>query len=127
MHARCEQFDDLENMQIRACKIAFPGLSYEECLSECSIPSLKARRHSVCKQFFQKMQSPKDMLHRLLPAEKANTKKTRNCSKYPLNILPLLQRLKDIKVLFYCMLSITARSLSLQVSASCFQSYNNIL
>ena len=78
-----EQSDDLENMLIRACKIANPGLSYDKYISECSILSPKARRHSVRKQFFQKMQPPKDKLHRLLPAEKANTKNTRNCSKYP--------------------------------------------
>ena len=59
------------------------GLSYEECLSECSIASLKTRKHAMCKHLFQKMQSPKDKLHRLLPAEKSQYKKSQKLLQVP--------------------------------------------
>ena len=81
--------DDLECMLIRACKIAFPQLSYRECLKNCEIPTLQQRRIEQCKKIFHKPQFPcdkfMDKLHRIILVAKDNVKNTRNSTKYLLH------------------------------------------
>jgi hypothetical protein len=79
-----EQSDDIENIQVRACKIAFPMLAYEAALNECDEPTLKDRRFTQCEQFFLKIQCPSDKLHRMLPSVRENVRNTRNSLKFPL-------------------------------------------
>ena len=42
-----EQSEDIEHLQHRACKIAFPQLTYCEALAEANLPSLSERRESL--------------------------------------------------------------------------------
>ena len=79
-----DQSDALEDIQVRACRIALPGVHYVSAISELDIPTLEQRRQMICKSFFLKIQDPKDKLFRILPAKKANRKNTRNGSQYPL-------------------------------------------
>ena len=79
-----ELSDNLEDLQIRALRIAYPMLSYEQSLLESGLPSLSERRTSLCKMFFDKIQNPQDKLHRILPEKKDNPQNTRSGRKYPL-------------------------------------------
>ena len=79
-----EQSDDIENLQKRACKIAFPDLDYKDALKSCALPTLHERRHNLCHQFFIKIQNPKDKLHRILPPLNESRYCTRKAKKYPL-------------------------------------------
>ena len=64
-----------------------PCTATDEQAGESAVPLMPAASHGdakepggtlcMCKHLFQKMKSPKDKLHRLLPAEEANTKS--NC------------------------------------------------
>ena len=76
--------DSIEDIQIRALKIAVPTLTYEEALSVTGIPSLNCRRIQLCKLFFEKIQSPNDKLFRMLPPKKDNPRNTRSGGKFPL-------------------------------------------
>ena len=73
-----EQSESLEDIQVRACRIALPGIDYESALKDLEIPSLELRRQTICKSFFLKMQQPTDKLFRILPERKANRNNTRN-------------------------------------------------
>ena len=79
-----ELSDNLEDIQIRAHKIAYPMLSYEEALAQSDLPTLKCRRTSLCRIFFCKMQNPEDKSHKLLPQKKENARNTRSGGTYPL-------------------------------------------
>ena len=79
-----ELSDNLEDIQIRALKIAHPMLSYEEALVQSDLPTLRCRRTSLCRIFFGKMQNPEDKSHRLLPHKKENHRNTRSGTTYPL-------------------------------------------
>ena len=80
----CEQSDDIEAIQKRACHIAYPTMSYEECLQTFNIPTLKERRHEQCRQLFVKIQTPTDKLNRILPKERDNVRNIRKLNKFPL-------------------------------------------
>ena len=79
-----EQTESLEDIQVRACKIATSLKDYETALKELELPSLEERRVSICKSFFEKIQEPTDKLHRILPPKKENLRNTRNGDKFPL-------------------------------------------
>jgi hypothetical protein len=79
-----ELSDSIEDLQIRACRIAFPSSAYEEALEAAGMPTLKERRVQLCKAFFENIQSPKDNLYRILPPKKDTPRNTRSGQKYPL-------------------------------------------
>ena len=61
-----ELSDNIEDIQIRACKIAFPSITYGDALEATDMPSPKVRRE-LCRVFFEKIQSPDDKLHKIIP------------------------------------------------------------
>lgn len=79
-----EQSNALEDIQVRACKIAMPKKAYSDALKQVNIPTLAERRLSICKAFFVKMQNPKDKLHKMLPPIKENVPNTRHSVQYSL-------------------------------------------
>ena len=77
------QSDDIENLQIRAMKIAHPELSYDKALEKEGLDTLAHRREEICRQFFNAMQSEQHKLHYLLPPPR-ETRYLRNPIKYEL-------------------------------------------
>ena len=79
-----ELSDSIEDLQKRACKIALPSQSYEETPDSLSLISLKERRISICRAFFDKIKMPEDKLHKLLPGKTNLRNHTRNGKEFPL-------------------------------------------
>jgi hypothetical protein len=78
----CEQSDTLEHIQERAMRIAFPGMEYDEALTNANIPRLIERRKTQCKALFAKMQNPGDKLNRILPPPRTKVVNTRSSQKF---------------------------------------------
>ena len=68
----------LESLQIRACRIIYPKLSYEQACISLDLPILSDRRMDICKDFFIKMTYPGHRLHDLLPPARENRYGIRN-------------------------------------------------
>ena len=68
----------LESIQMRACKIIVPKLSYEDAIIDLELPLLYDRRMDICKDFFKSMCDPNHKLHDMLPLERPNLKGLRN-------------------------------------------------
>ena len=62
----------LESLQIRACRIIHPKLSYDQACVSLDLPKLSDRRMDICKTFFNQMTDPKHRLHDLLPPLREN-------------------------------------------------------
>ena len=62
-----QQCDNVELIQKRALKVAFPNLSYAEALKAGNIQTLVDRRNDRCRTFFTAICDPKHKLHNLLP------------------------------------------------------------
>ena len=77
-----EQSEALENIQVRACKIALPTMDYESALQQLGLPTLWARREGLCRSLFHKMEDSNDKLHKLLPPAQENVRNTRFHMKY---------------------------------------------
>ena len=60
----------LESQQIRAMRIIFGDISYDEALDIAGIPSLEDRRQSITWKFFLSVLQPNNCLHNLLPAKR---------------------------------------------------------
>ena len=57
--------EDIEKIQRRALRISLPLMSYREARNFTGIPLLKARRETLCEQFFKKNEN-NDKLSELL-------------------------------------------------------------
>ena len=62
-----QQTKQIEVLQKRALKIAFPETSYDPALILGNIPTLENRRQDRCKKFFNDICKPNHKLHNLLP------------------------------------------------------------
>ena len=62
--------DELEHIQKRALRIAYPHLSYRESLSVSGLPDLRIRRENICRKFFQKVSHSSHILFKHLPKGK---------------------------------------------------------
>ena len=49
---------DIERIKRRALKTIHPSLSYQEVLTTCNIPTLRSRRKTLCRSFFEKKVLP---------------------------------------------------------------------
>ena len=58
-------------------------MDYPSALAFLGMTTLAERRNTICKSFFEKLKSPDDKLHKLLPAPNVR-KSTRNPNDYPL-------------------------------------------
>ena len=87
-----EHTADIEQIQIRACKITAPHLDYPSDLSELVLPTLEERRVGLCRSFFMKIQDPKDKLFKILP------KKKRKTVREPQGIVLNIPSIKSIQV-----------------------------
>ena len=63
--------DELEHVQERALRIAFPNLSYIDALSVWGLSDLVTRRESLCKSFHTKIIDNNHVLHKYLPEKKS--------------------------------------------------------
>ena len=79
-----EQRMDIEKIQERALRIAFPALSYEQACNEYNVPTLQSRRTDLCKKLFIDMQKDNHPLHNLLPPQRRSLHNTRHAKPYPL-------------------------------------------
>ena len=79
-----ELCDNIEELQIRACKIALPEMSYQDALDFMSLKTLSERRKDMCYNLFVKMEYPQDKLHCILPEKNLPSIITRNQKDYPL-------------------------------------------
>ena len=79
-----EQENALEDIQMRACKIAVPDQEYHAVLQHVGIPTPAERRLTICKVLFCTIQNPQDKLHKMLPPIKENVCNTRQAKPYPL-------------------------------------------
>ncbi len=77
-----EQSDDIESIQRRALRIAYPSLASTECQDFLNMSSLHERRNDMCRKLFLEMQSPSHKLHHLLPPERSSI--TRDSKRYAL-------------------------------------------
>jgi hypothetical protein len=75
-----EHSKQLEYIQKRALKIAFPCSSYEEALNKASIKPLSDRREDRCKAFFDAISKETHKLHYLLPPKCSYTSLRNNRS-----------------------------------------------
>ena len=78
------QRDLIESIQVRALAIAFPSLSYDEALSQSTLPTLYTRRDELCKRMFVAAQDPAHKLYHLLPPQRSVAKELRNSYKFPI-------------------------------------------
>jgi hypothetical protein len=78
-----QQTNQLELIQKRACRIAYPDLSYDDALLKCNLPTLQKRREERCIQFFKEVCNENHKLHHLLPP-KCNTRSLRSNRQYNL-------------------------------------------
>ena len=76
-----QQTRQLEIIQKRAFRIAYPDYSYEYALTISNIPTLSERREERCKQFFKEMHKHDHKLHYLLPPP-CNVNSLRSKRKY---------------------------------------------
>ena len=72
------QMQDIERIQIRALSIIEPHMSYWKALDKFSLVTLDERRKILCKQTYQRMKEPGNVLHDLLPATRVNTHNVRS-------------------------------------------------
>ncbi len=72
--------DDIERIQRRALRIAYPSLESDDIQEMLKLPSLHDRRDDMCRKLFVEMQSPPHKLHHLLPTERSSV--TRDTKKY---------------------------------------------
>ena len=64
--------DQLEAIQKRALRIAFPGLEYPLAIAQANITSLEDRRVHLCQRLWQKIKdNPDYQLHCLLPTTRS--------------------------------------------------------
>ncbi len=75
-----EQSDDIERIQKRALRIAYPSLESDDTQEMLKLPSLHDRRDDMCRKLFVEMQSPSHKLHHLLPTERSSI--TRDTKRY---------------------------------------------
>ena len=68
-HSNLPQYlsDNIEVLQKRALKCIFPGLGYAEILRRVNLDTLKVRRDSICKTYFDKIKAGTHILNYLLP------------------------------------------------------------
>ena len=58
---------EIERIQRRALRIIFPGWNYNEGLAKAGLPALYDRRHTLCKDLFNKIAHGSHKLSHLLP------------------------------------------------------------
>ena len=78
-----QRSDQIEHIQKRSLKIAYPNVSYHEALSLSKLESLYDRRDAMCKTFFKELQNEDHKLHHLLPPPR-DFVSLRNFRKYEL-------------------------------------------
>ena len=78
-----EHTDDLERIQIRAMKIAFPDLNYIFALNKSNIPTLEVHGVSLCHNMFQRMQD-NDKLNRISRSPRPNVRNACKALTYSL-------------------------------------------
>ena len=60
--------DQLEAIQVRALRVLYPTLNYQQALTLTNIPSLEERRAKLCLKVWRNIKdNPNSQLHRLLP------------------------------------------------------------
>ncbi len=72
------QMQDIERIQIRALSIIEPNMSYWKALDKFSLVTLDERRKILCKQTYQRIKEPDNVLHDLLPVTRVNTHNVRS-------------------------------------------------
>ena len=78
------QCQALESIQIRALKIAYPAITYQEALAETQLKTLQDRRNELCKRLFVSSQAPPHKLFPLLPPPKDTPYDQRKCLDFAL-------------------------------------------
>ena len=78
--------NQLESQQIRAMRIIFGDMTYDEALNMAGIPTLEDRRQSITWKLFLSVLHPNNCLHHLLPAKRNHDTISRLClpRTYPL-------------------------------------------
>ena len=76
--------ESIETVQKRALKCIYPGNEYADILCLTNLPSLKERRDSLCKKYFQNIMETTHRLNYLLPCQRCNQYDVRRFNKYPL-------------------------------------------
>ena len=79
-----QQCHQLESIQERALRIAYPNLSYNVALTVANLSTLQCRRQLLCQRLFNELEEPGHRLHDLLPPRREITHNQRNPKKYPL-------------------------------------------
>ena len=97
------QTERLEALQRRALRIIYNctwGMPYILVLSYANIPSLRARREQLSRDFFKTIMDPSSCLHHLLPPERDQqiTSRLRHCNKFP---VPRTRTKKFTSPIFY--------------------------
>ena len=75
----------IESQQIRAMRIIYGDLKYDEALAIAGISTLHDRREKLTRDFFHAIQQPSSCLHHLLPARRNSetVSKLRSAPDYP--------------------------------------------
>ena len=80
-----KQASAIESQQIRAMRIIFGDIKYEEALELAGISTLQDRRENLTRKFFLSICHPDSCLYYLLPAPRDNeiVLRLRNSNNYP--------------------------------------------
>ncbi len=60
---------ELEHLQKRALRMAYPDFNYQEAMSSANIQTLYQRREAKCRELFAAMKRPTQKLPPLLPEQ----------------------------------------------------------
>ena len=69
---------DLERLQIRALRIIRPDLDYDSALETLDLLSLADRRKHLCRNTYNKLKDPSNVLHDLVPMQRCKSYNTRS-------------------------------------------------
>ena len=77
-------------IQKRAVRAIFPGMSYDDILTQINLSTLKDRRDYLCKKYFIDMQARSHKVNCLLPEKRHVDHDLRRGNTYPLLLVQII-------------------------------------